>query len=148
MRTELILVAIISGIGIALLFWGQHAARIRKQARFASRDPWSIETFKDAVLCDELTLADILFVLDALAKEVEVDRAMLRPEDRFSFELRPEAGWEFDDGLPLVGKSIESRFNAACGRFSVDKYQDIMHLVNDINAFVKHRKVMDNSVPS
>ena len=91
-------------------FHGEKKARISMTARFSDREPLSeeqlYELFNDSNNSHESSL--VLEILEHVASVLSVDKALLRPSDRFDCELKPPKGWEFGSDITSLSLLLES----------------------------------------
>jgi hypothetical protein len=80
----------------------------------------------------QLPAKELLEFLQLVALSVEMPRGLLRPTDRFSVELAPERGWEFDDGLSLLPTVLTHRFGGDDGHYNIEQFRTISELLKQV----------------
>jgi len=102
----LLIVLMVAG-GALTWYFGKRADS-RRIARFHERATLSFEQFwREFYPGEEVRLESIAEALRLISDATEVAPGKLRPTDRFTAELAPERGWEFDDGLAEVAWYVE-----------------------------------------
>jgi hypothetical protein len=95
-------------LAILLLALGYRKMIREKHGRVADRSSMSLDEFYTTYYEDSgLPKEAVARVLLEVASEVDMPAGKLRPSDRFSVELRPISGWEFDDGTGLLSSKLE-----------------------------------------
>lgn len=78
-------------------FYAQRKAQREIEKRFLGRDRLDIERVCDLFCEDGLTDRQLVReVIEHVAEELSISSSLLRPTDRFAFELKPPRGWSFD----------------------------------------------------
>lgn len=78
-------------------FYTQREARREIEKRFLARDRLDIERVCDLFCENGLTDRKLVReVIEHVAAELSISASLLRPTDRFTFELKPPRGWGFD----------------------------------------------------
>ncbi len=108
------------GIGFGLLailafaYYRKMAkADASRRARFVSREAMSSEEFlAECGISDREAGAQVLDLRHSMSLEFDIPEGKIRPGDRFDVELRPEKGWEFDDGVALLMQDLQAARHA------------------------------------
>jgi hypothetical protein len=65
----------------------------------------------------------------------------LRPSDRFSNELAPEKGWEFDDGLKLLPLALSKRFGGRPEEYDLIRHGSLGSLFRTVDAMRRKSEI-------
>lgn len=108
-------VAFGTAVGGGALFWFifEHGHR-KKTARLANREDLPFDSlfqqyFQESGIPRETAQA----LWQDLAETIELPPSRLRPTDRFSEELAPEKGFEFDDPTTALAQRLKQRHKKA-----------------------------------
>jgi hypothetical protein len=104
---QLILLVIVLAAGTTYIVIGGKRADRARLNRFSDREDVSFDRFYaehyEALGFDRARVAR---ALSDVAQEINVSTTKLRPADRFDVELAAERGWEFDDGIAVLGRQV------------------------------------------
>lgn len=101
------ILALIAGMLIGI--GGRKADRSRRN-RFEKRADLSIaEAWEGFCKSNGVPFKAAQEALELIENATGIPRAKLIPGDRFSEELAPAKGWEFDDGLLELGWALEAK---------------------------------------
>lgn len=104
-------------------FWAAHTSRSARKL-FRTRPELTMqEIFAEFYSDSSLASRDVESAFQEIGKVLGVPPGKLRPSDRFSGELAPRTGWEYDDGVSILSSRAE-RILAAQGRTG-DSLKDI-----------------------
>lgn len=104
----LMIVLVVAG-GALTWYFGKRADA-KRVSRFRERASLETDQFwRDFYPGREVTLESVVEALRLVSDTTEVQPGKLRPTDRFTVELAPERGWEFDDGLAEIAWYVESK---------------------------------------
>lgn len=96
-------IAAVTGVG-ATLIWSQTQ---RMRPALKGRDEMSLDQqYRTFLAADGVSEEIFNSAMREVGEFLHVRPELLRPTDAFS-SLRPRKGWEYDDGLSLIGPHIE-----------------------------------------
>jgi hypothetical protein len=108
MNSSVLIWGIAGVLGGGFLLWLCCGGKNEKLKNFSGRENLSLDQIFDLYF-KSLDIPKIEFVelWNELADVLEIPAGLLRPEDRFSAELAPEKGNEWDDPIGLIPSLIE-----------------------------------------
>lgn len=116
---KIVLVVALAGAVVGLVAIASKRASDSRRRRFQGRERLTVEEFFERFYTgSDVPLSSVKEALWEISTATEVDEGYLRPEDRFDEALRPSRGWEYDDGLNLLGSNLSKR--AAKAGFPLD----------------------------
>jgi hypothetical protein len=104
----------------------------KKISRFVRRGRLTEDELINEFLPSRGSRNDVSDFLGIVSRAAEVPIGYLRPTDRFSQELAPEKGWEFDDGLGLLPLNLSKRFGGDPVDYDLTLHQTIADLMNAV----------------
>lgn len=113
---------------VLVWFFGKRADA-RRAGRFSER-PFleAAQIWRDAYRETEVSLDSVEAALRLVSEATEVPAGKIRPADRFAVELKPERGWEFDDGLAEISWYVEARGRG--NSTSLETVDDLIRLLD------------------
>lgn len=107
--------------------------RQRKITRVSTRAPLGPDQFYEKYYASSgLPKRVVLQLLKEVANASDIPVPLLRPEDRFTVELAPIKGWEFDDGLVELSWLTEDREKRFAGKVDLSKIQTVDDYIRTI----------------
>lgn len=96
------------GIGLAVAVAAVAVwTRAQKRRLDPQRDVLDFGTIVQRFYADsDVTLADVEKTYTRISEATGVPAGALRPDDRFDRELKPRAGWEYDDPLHIFSDEL------------------------------------------
>lgn len=142
-------VALVVAIAAAVVGLGTIAfnrAGDSRRRRFLDRERLTVEEFAARFYAgDQIPASVVEEALAEISMATDVDEGYLRPEDRFDGVLRPSKGWEYDDGLNLLGSNLSSR----AAKAGIDLELSTIGCVDDyIRAFHRLCRLTENRLGS
>ena len=109
---------------VGFLWFGARKSERRRVDRFGDRaDQSASEIWQEYFKERGVSLGVVEEALRLVEEATGVAGGRLRPDDRFTEELAPEKGWEFDDGLAELRWFLESKKKGASeGIFTLDDF--------------------------
>jgi hypothetical protein len=94
---ETAIFAAMMALSVGGYFYGQRKAKQEVERRFLGREHLDIERVCD-LFCEgeQMDRQVAKELIEHVAGELSVSSSLLRPTDRFAFELKPPRGWNFD----------------------------------------------------
>lgn len=93
----------------ATAFWNRRS-RAERERQIAGRSAYSLEQIHTEHYAEEgIPFETVERALLRIGQLLDVDPRQLRITDRFDGILKPNRGWEFDDGLNLLGEDLVAR---------------------------------------
>ena len=118
------------------------AMRRAKLRRFAGRERLSDVQIIAMLSSSKATDEKAAWFLGAVARAAEVPMGLIRPEDRFDSELRPERGWEYGDEIAWLPSILASKFGGRPEQYDLSKNSTVAQLFREV---VRDSDQEDNS---
>lgn len=128
-----------TAVGVALAIAAAGAAlwtRAQKRRLDPQRDVLDFSAIVQRFYANsEVTVADVEKTYTRISEATGVPAGALRPDDRFDRELKPRAGWEYDDPLHIFSDEL-ARGAASAGLAvkleEIATVDDALHLMKRI----------------